>query len=163
MALPTSLRIRPDVVVVTAGDSATLTVGYHPADNQGDDGTLTLTTDDPDARTATIALKGYGQQAVGQFVPDDLSLFDFGKVTVGSSGKSQGVRIDNTGDAPLVITAKSSAPVSIGRKGRSATAISLCPMAMVMTAENDSMGEVPISRCNPAPRIRAAACMIPKW
>lgn len=97
-------------LTIAAGDSATLTVGYHPADNQGDDGTLTLTTDDPDARTATIALKGYGQQAVGQFVPDDLSLFDFGKVTVGSSGKSQGVRIDNTGDAPLVITSLSVTP-----------------------------------------------------
>ena len=65
--------------------------------------------------------------------------------------------------APLVITANSSAPVSAARKGRRATAISLCPMKMVTTAENDSIGEVPSSFRKPAPRNRANACITPRW
>lgn len=64
---------------------------------------------------------------------------------------------------PPLITAKSSARVSDGRKGRMAIAISLWPTKIVATAAKLSIREVPRQRRSPSPISRVRSCMTRQW
>lgn len=87
-------------LTVQAGDEGSFTVSFSPtvADKR-ETGTLTLTSDDPNRKTATITLAGTGITAVARGSPSPLA---FGDVYVGES-KTVPLTITNAGSNALEV------------------------------------------------------------
>ncbi len=92
-----------NITSLAAGESANITVTFAPDAVGGQSGNLTISSDDPDEGTVTVALSGNG---IAKPAAPDIAVspeaLDFGDVYVGSS-RSLNVTISNVGDAGLTI------------------------------------------------------------
>ncbi|MCF7810989.1 choice-of-anchor D domain-containing protein, partial [bacterium] len=96
---PTFLSAFEDEIVIGIDESTELTVSFTP-DAEGDfEGTLTITSDDPNRETVDVALAGAG--ALPDIAIDSESL-DFGSVVVNRS-RDLTLTISNEGQADLTI------------------------------------------------------------
>ncbi len=92
--------VKDSVSHTIAGNSSIhVTLSFKPTAAQNYSGTLTLTTDDPNAHTLTIGLAGHGLEGALSISPASL---DFGTVDSGKTVTSP-VDITNTGTAGVTI------------------------------------------------------------
>ena len=88
--------------MLPAGGMLTFMVVYKPTGPSPDDAQVIIATDDPNNMSGQVMLHGFGQQADISVTPMDMDTLDFGTVAIGAM-KALPVKIQNTGDAPLVI------------------------------------------------------------
>jgi hypothetical protein len=90
---------------VAAGGSQTVTVTFAPTAQQAYPATITLTSDDPDEASVAITLSGTGvAPVIGNPDPASQSIA-FGGVALGSTSTAVTATVQNTGDAPLNVSA----------------------------------------------------------
>jgi ASPM-SPD-2-Hydin domain-containing protein len=89
---------------VVAGGSATLSVTYSPVDTSLDNGSLTISSNDPLRPTLYLFLSGSGIGAAAPVISLSTSTVGFGQVAVGSSVTTTAVLVRNTGNADLIVS-----------------------------------------------------------
>lgn len=99
-----SLAPAGPIAAIPAGQSTTLTVSFTPSAAQVFNDSITFTTNDPVSPTRTVSLTGTGHIPQPRFDMDPgLNRLDYGEVEQGYR-YGKGIRIRNTGDAPLSFT-----------------------------------------------------------
>lgn len=85
---------------VAPGSNCAIRVQFSPRAAKSSDATLVITHDGPDGRSSA-PLSGAGAAPVVNLSTTELT---FGEVETGTTGKPQSVAVNNTGNAPLVIS-----------------------------------------------------------
>ena len=105
--------------VISAGQSATLSISFVPTTATASSGTLSITSNDPTNPTTTVALSGTGTAApVGNLQANQSSL-SYGNVGTGTSSVKQ-ITLTNAGTAAVQITA-----ISITGTGLTASGVTV--------------------------------------
>ncbi len=94
----------PAPFTVAAGGSSALSVTYAPTAAGGDSGCLTVSSNDPLQPTVNLTVSGNGAVPTAPAIAFNPATLAFGTVTIGNTGQ-QTSQIQNTGNAPLTVTA----------------------------------------------------------